>query len=115
MKKLTLAIAFLAIMSNMAFSQKEEKYVKMYYKNFTIETNEATITVDDAVSTDGETKFKIRISNKTTDYLIYKPEESRFIIDGKEHKPKKDKWEIIAPNDNGSIVINLPGTGMNSI
>jgi hypothetical protein len=115
MKKLTLMIACIALACNAAFSQKEVKYEKMYYKNTTIETPEATIMVDDAVSTNGETKFKIKIMNKTGDYLIYKPEESKFIIDGKEQKPKQVKWEIIGPNDHGSIVVSLPATGMNKV
>ncbi len=118
MKKLTLGIAFIACTFSMVFSQKKDngvKYEKVFYKNSTIETNEATITVDDAVSTDKETKFKIFISNKTRDYIIYKPQESKFIIDGKELTPKNKNWEVIRPNDVGSIVVSLPGAGYKDV
>lgn len=95
-------------------AQKEIKYEKLYYKNSTLETNEVTFTVDNAVSTGGETKFKLKITNKTPDYIMYKPEESKFIINGKEIKPT-EKWKTIKPNDSDWLIINLKGTGYNSV
>ena len=97
-----------------SMAQKEVKYSKIYYKDATAEINGVTITIDNAVSTDGETKLKLKIDNRTNDYIIYKPEESKFVIEGKEMKPT-DKWLIIAPNASEFRVINLPGEKYNKV
>ncbi len=55
----------------------------------------------DAVSTEAGTKFKIKIQNKTNDYIIYKAEESKFVINGTEVQPK-EKMLLIEPNESGS-------------
>ena len=60
-----------------------QTYDKLFYKDIIKETGDITITVDNAVSTAGETKFKLKITNKTNDYMIYKPTESKFIVNGK--------------------------------
>ncbi len=115
MKKLILSIVIASISLSGAFAQKKEtKYEKLYYKNTKIETSDLIIEIDNAVSTAGETKFKMKITNKTGDYLMYKPEESKFIIDGKEQRIK-EKAKIIDPNDYATWIINLKGAGYNSI
>lgn len=113
MKKIVLA--FLAFSSMLTVSaQKEKKYEKLYYKGATIETNEVTISVDNAVSTEGETKFKLKIINKTADYIMFKPDECKFIINGKESKPT-EKPKTIDPNSSEWLIVNLKGTGYNSV
>lgn len=115
MKKLVLVLTVGLIVNNSAIAQKKEvKYDKMYYKNLTKETNDITITVDNAVSTDGETKFKLKIENKTGNFLIYKPEESKFIVNGKELK-SKEKVLVIKPNSSDFRIINLKGDKFNSV
>jgi hypothetical protein len=113
MKKLFLAVIAL-ISLNVAFAQKEVKYAKLYYKDMKVENNDVTITVDNAVSTDAETKFKLKITNKTNDFIIYKPEESKFTINGKESKPT-EKTKTIKPNDSDWLIINLKGPGYNGV
>jgi len=111
MKKALLLLAIACVSVTTAVAQKKEKeirYAKLYYKNATVDGNEVSITVDNAVSTEGETKFKLKITNKTADYIIYKPEESKFIINGKEAAPK-EKWLILKPNETDFRVINLKG------
>ena len=95
-KKIVLAFIALTTMLT-ATAQKEKKYEKLYYKNVLLETSEVTISVDNAVSTEGETKFKLKIVNKTADYIMFKPEECNFIVNGKESKPS-EKPKTIAPN-----------------
>ncbi len=113
MKKIV--FAFIALTSMLtASAQKEIKYEKLYYKGSTIETNEVTITVDNAVSTEGETKFKLKIVNKTADYIMFKPEECKFIINGKESKPS-EKPKTIAPNSSDWLIVNLKGAGYNAV
>lgn len=114
MKKTILQIALALLTVTAATAQKEVKYEKLFYKDVVKETNEVKITVDNAVSTAGETKFKLKITNLTGDYIIFKPEESKFIINGKETAPK-EKWLIIKPNESDFRVINLKGAGYNEI
>lgn len=113
MKKIILVTVAICSIT-FAYSQKEKKYDKLYYKNTTIETGDITISVDNAVSTDGETKFKLKIVNKTADYIILKPEECKFIINGIESKPT-EKPKTIEPNSSDWLIVNLKGTGYNSI
>jgi hypothetical protein len=113
MKKIILAVMAIGTLTT-AIAQKEVKYAKIFYRDMTIENGDFSLTVDHAVSTDGETKFKLTITNKTSDYILYKPEESKFVIDGKEMQPV-EKWKIISPNDNDYITVNLKGSGYNAI
>ncbi|MES2565654.1 MAG: hypothetical protein V4565_02240 [Bacteroidota bacterium] len=111
MKKVILTMAYVAFFSVNAVAQNFEK---LFYKDFSKETSDVNISVDNAVSTAGETKFKLKITNKTNDYIIYKPVESKFIIDGKEFKPK-EKMMIIRPNESNFVTVNLKGTGYNAV
>jgi len=113
MKKIVLTSLVIACTLSSAIAQ-EVKYVKIFYKDFKMETSDLTITVDNAVSTEAETKFKLKITNKTSDYIIYKPEESKFVINGKDLKPS-EKWLIISPNDSDFRIINLKGAGYNTV
>ncbi len=106
---LTLASTFLAVAT-----AQSQNYEKLFYKDLTKETDQVTITVDNAVSTPGETKFKLKVTNKTNDYVLYKPMESKFMIDGKESKPK-EKMLIIKPNSSDFVTINLKGAGYNKV
>ncbi len=113
MKKIVfLTIALTSMLS--ASAQKEKKYDKLYYKNIILETSEITISVDNAVSTDGETKFKLKITNKTADYILFKPEECKFIVNGKESKPT-EKPKTIEPNSSDWLIVNLKGPGYNAV
>ena len=114
MKKVVFALVVTIGSLSTVFAQKEVKYSKLYYKNSTVETNEVTINVDNAVSTDGETKFKLKITNKTADYIMFKPDECKFIIGGKEMKPS-EKAKTIDPNSSEWLIVNLKGAGYNSI
>jgi len=87
-----------------------QKYKKVFFKSQTIENSEVKIVFIDAVATMTGTKFKMIIYNKTKDYLIYNPNESTFVIDGKKINPV-EKYLIIRPVDNASIVLDLKGPG----
>lgn len=98
----------------LALNVNAQNYEKLYYKDITKETSDITITVDNAVSTAGETKFKLKITNKTNDYILYKPTESKFVINGKEASPS-EKMMVIKPNESNFLTINLKGPGYNSV
>lgn len=86
-----------------------QNYKKIFYKDQTVENKGVNITIVDAVSTDGETKFKMKIRNlMSTDYVLYKAAESSFKIDGKSVNPD-EKPLIIRPNDNDYRVVNIKG------
>ncbi len=114
MKKIILAVVITTCTYSIAIAQKEIKYAKLYYKDSKTETNEVTITIDNAVSTEAETKLKLKITNKTNGYIIYKPEESKFIINGKEMKANEKSFNI-EPNESVSRVINLKNPKSNTI
>lgn len=109
---LALVIAICTL--SFSFAQKEKKYAKIIYKDSKTENSELVITVDNAVSTAAETKFRLKITNKTNDYILYKPEESRFSINGKELIPE-EKWLVIEPNESDWRVINMKGAQFNTV
>lgn len=82
---------------------------KIFYKEQTIETPEATITVVDGVSEEDYIKFKLRIKNKSADALLLKTSDVVLILDGKEVKAEHEKSLIIAPYDDASRVIDVKG------
>ncbi len=114
MKRIVTTMILAVSLVGCMFAQKEVKYAKIFYKDLKMETNDIVIIVDNAVSTAGETKFKLKIMNKTNDYLILKPEECKFIVNGKEEKPQ-EKWLVISPNESDFRVVNLKGAGYNAI
>ena len=93
---------------------RSQNFEKLYYKDLNKEADDISIVVDNAVSTAGETKFKLKITNKTNDYIFYKPTESKFTIDGKETKAT-EKMVVIKPNGSDFVTINLKGAGYNKI
>jgi hypothetical protein len=106
MKKIILAIVALVYCSAI----QAQNYKKVFYKTQTVDAKDLLITVDDAVATDAGVKFKLRIKNQTNDYIIYKPSESVFKIDGKSINPN-EKWLIIDPKESDYRVVDLKGGG----
>jgi hypothetical protein len=105
-----------ALLSITFFSQAQEskkhidpKYV-FCYKNLSVSTDDYKIYIEDAINEDGVSKLKIRIFNKTNDYLIFKPEDVIFKI-GSQNVACKEKQLIIMPNEEGWKVISVKGKG----
>jgi hypothetical protein len=105
MKKIYASVLITFLSINFACAQE---YKKIFYRDQVIENNEIKISVIDAVSTPAGVKFKVKIYNKTNDYIVYKPSESIFRIAGKSFNPN-EKWLIIRPNDEDDQVIDLKG------
>jgi hypothetical protein len=109
MKKTFLVITALACLTTAVNAQKKEKpYKEIFYKDIATEFNDYAVSTNNGVSNKEMTKFKLKISNKTNDVLLYKPEESTFKLDGKETKPK-EKQLFIYPTESDSKVINAMG------
>jgi len=112
MKYITLA--FMLFIGLNLFSQKEKKpdeKVKVFYKDVAAETDDYKIYIEDAVAVGNQSKFKMRVFNKTNDYLLIKPSEITFTADGKTFT-SKDRTFVIPPNDESHLVIDFKGSGM---
>src|SRR3954471_23127560 len=103
MKRFVTNLCIAASFTTVAFAQ--QKFEKIFYKDATLDGNDVIILADNAVSTAGETKFKLKITNKTADFIILKPEECTFMIGGKEVKAT-EKMLVISPNENDFRIIN---------
>lgn len=104
-KALFLALLFAAYVS--AFAKGD----KAFYKDKIVETSDVSITIVGAVATEGYTKFKIKIQNKSTDALVLKTQDILFVIGGKEYKPTSEKTLVIGPASEESKVVDLKGAG----
>src|ERR1700756_5621512 len=103
MKKTIYLILILGLINTFCFAQKE----KIYYKETQIETPDYDLIITGGVSTSEETKFKIKIINKTESFLSYNPAESKFIINNIEYPVVNEKAMMIEPYKTESKVINL--------
>lgn len=100
------------------FAQKEKKINPKHqniYKESKIETDELIIELVDANAQLEFSKMKIKITNKTNDYILYKPGETEFIYDFGTVNPKgglsliNGKDELIEPKGSNSRVISASG------
>ncbi|MES2130857.1 MAG: hypothetical protein V4506_00830 [Bacteroidota bacterium] len=90
------------------FSQKDKKpeeKVKVIYKDATVETDDYKVYIEDAVAVATQSKFKMKVFNKTNDYLLVKPTEIVFMAEGKTLN-SKDRTFVVAPNDEAYLVID---------
>src|SRR5690606_32757876 len=60
------------------------------------------------------TKFKMTITNKTNNYIVYNSEESNFEIPGQDVRAKEKSW-IIEPLQTKNKVMRAFGEGLNDI
>ena len=117
MKYILLSTAF--FISFLSFSQekgkeKEKKSkleTKYLYKDASAETADYNIYVVDVVAAEGQAKFKIKIFNKTNDYLLVKPTEFVYTSDGK-NILSTDRTYVVPPNEEESEVVDFKGNGM---
>jgi len=95
------------------FSQKDKKAdeKKVMYKETTAETDDYKIYIVDAVASPTQSKFKMRVFNKTNDYLLIRPSEITFTANGKT-LTSKDRTFVVAPNDEASLVIDFKDNNM---
>ncbi len=84
---------------------------KFMYKDITVETDDYKVYIIDAVAVDGLSKFKIKIFNKTNDFLLVKPSEFAYKTESKT-VANTEKNFIIAPNDETTRVIDFKGSTM---
>lgn len=108
MTKSKLFLFILSIgVSNALFAQK---YKKIIYRQTSFENAECAITAEDPVSTEKYIKVKLRIKNKTSDYVVFDASKCIFYINGKEFNTT-EKLLLIRPNADDYRVIDLKGSG----
>ena len=95
------------------FSQKAkpDEKIKIIYKDATAETDDYKVYIEDAIASAVQSKFKLRVFNKTNDFLLVKPAEIIFSAEGKTF-PSSDRTFVVAPNDEARAVIDFKGSGM---
>lgn len=126
-KGLLLIAAGMLLGGSFATAQKKDKDnknnpdYKFFYKEQTIETDQATFTLEDLVSRMDYSKLKIRIKNKTNDYLLFKPSECAFKYDGgksfnsvEKTTPFSPKQVVIEPNETETKVLEIKTEGFNT-
>lgn len=117
MKHILLAIILFIGLGS--FAQKKEKEKKenekegqkFFYKEATVETDDYNIYIIDAVADLKKAKFKIKIFNKTNDYLLIKPNEFKYLA-GDKTVLSSDKTYVISPNEEETEVIDFKGGDM---
>ena len=111
MNKFIAQLAVLLLLTAPAFAQKEKKVDPKHANHFKVakvETDDYIVEVTDIFVRMEEAKCKVKITNKTNDYLLWNPSESVFKFEFGEFKPK-EKEVIIKPNDKESKVLNVSG------
>ncbi|PBQ34225.1 hypothetical protein CNR22_21445 [Sphingobacteriaceae bacterium] len=106
MKKILVVIASVCI--TLSSLQAQKKYEKIMYKDVTVESDGISLVGKDGVSNKEMTKFKIKITNKTDDIIVFKPDESTLKANSKEFKPKEKTMEV-PPTETDGKVINFTG------
>lgn len=121
MKKSNIILCTMVIFlfsSETMLAQKEAKADPKHQNIYTetkVETDELIIEIIDPNAQMEFSKMKIRITNKTNDYILYKPDETEFVFDFGTVHPKggnalvNGKNELIEPRGSNSRVITASG------
>lgn len=100
-------------LGSLAFSGKAfSQYEKVYYNDTTFETDNYKVEIDNIVALAKEVKFRMTITNKTNDWVLYVPEEGKFEMGGKPLQFKEDKL-LIPPYEDKKRTLRATGTGLN--
>ncbi|MFT3908351.1 MAG: hypothetical protein QM737_02915 [Ferruginibacter sp.] len=111
-----LVVCMLLFFCSTVFSQKklDPKY-ENWYKSSRLETNEMIIEVEDVNAQANICKLKIKMTNKTNDYILYKPAETEFIYSFGSFHPKagleliNGKNELLKPKETDSRILTIKG------
>ena len=96
------------------FAQEVKKIdpaTKYFYKDATLETDDYKIYIVDVIAVGKQLKFKIKIFNKTNDYLFIKPNEISYVTAAKTVFSKDENY-VVPPNEEEREVIDFRGTEM---
>lgn len=91
-----------------SFTQTDRKgklYERLYYNELTYETDDYRLQFTNIVATEAYVKYKMKIFNKTDDYIVAKPIEIIYIGDTIAHSNEdlhKITWK--GPSNKGNII-----------
>ena len=85
-----------------------------YYKPVSADTKDVKIEIQDAVAMEVFSKFKLKLTNNSTDYIMYKPQESLFKLETGDFVPQDKKTILIQPLDKESKVIDMKAPAKNA-
>lgn len=105
-----IALLFFTTVTSFTFAQKESKktHENHYRKLDPIETDEYKIVITDAHSQAKFTSMRITITNKTSDYLVYRPSEVVFKYEHGDFKVE-GKEIMIKPNGTINKILKVSG------
>lgn len=107
LRKLLCLALFLPLLSN----AQDPKHENHYEKLEPVETDAYKVSFSDQHSQKEFVFVKLKIENKTRDYLLFKPQEMSFSVpDEGEFHPKKGKI-FIGPKEDESKTIKVTGDG----
>lgn len=110
MKQLFLVLTS-AVLSVAAVSAQKPLKSKAIFNEAVLENETYKIHLVDVVGTKSYTKMKVRIQNKTKDFLIFKPTESVMVFPSGEATPPERALEI-KPFDIVSRVVEVSVSGL---
>lgn len=104
-----LALSLVALIQLPSFAQDKKVNPKHsnWFQAINTETKEVKIEAVDGMAMMEFAKFKLKLTNTTTDYILYKPQESKFKLAGKEFAPEDKKVIFIQPLDKETKVIDV--------
>ncbi|HVD97800.1 MAG TPA: hypothetical protein VNB90_06310 [Cytophagaceae bacterium] len=116
MKVNLFALGLVALIQLPSFAQDQKvnpKHIN-YFTSPSVETKEVKIETQDAVAMMEFVKFKMKITNNTNDYILYKPKESKFKLANTDFSPEDKKTIFIQPLDRESKVIDMKAPAKNA-
>ena len=111
MKNILLLFVLIFCYSGIVIAQGEKPYEKVFYKEISVENGPITISIEDAVATEAYMKFKMRVKNNSSDYILVSTDNIVMKANGLEYK-NLEKDLLIGPNDDDYRVIDIKGSGL---
>jgi len=111
MKSTFLTLGLIAFLGISAFSPNSKTKIDPdhtnYYKATSVDLGPIKVDIQDAVSRIDFTKFKIKFSNTTNNFILYRPQESTFNIANQTYPTQDKKSILIQPLDNSTRVLDI--------
>jgi hypothetical protein len=111
MKKLLFFLFICISFTCVATDISEGNFKKVFYKDLTVESGPVTITIVDGVATEAYIKFKMRVKNNTSDYILLNTDNIIMKVNGTEYK-NMERDLLVGPNDEDYKVIDIKGSGL---